>query len=90
MIGALIAGAHNCCLMVLDDEAVEIIARYTEALCPSIRPYILHVQPAMLHTCVTLPCGIVAALGLQVVQAALCVLNDMKEFAEVNITMPRA
>ncbi len=90
VIGALIAGAHNCCLMVLDDEAVEIIARYTEALCPSIRPYILHVQPAMLHTCVTLPCGIVAALGLQVVQAALCVLNDMKEFAEVNITMPRA
>jgi len=89
VIGALIAAAHNSCLVVLDDEAVEIIARYMEALCPALRPYMLHVQPAMLHMGIELSGGVVAALGLRVVEAALCILNDMKEFAEVSVNTPQ-
>ena len=88
VIGAIIAAAHNSCLVVLDDAAVEVIARYTEALCPSVRPYLLHVQPAMLQLGICASGGTVAALGMRVVEAALCILNDMKEFAEVNVDTP--
>ena len=85
LLGAMIAGAHNHALIVLDDEATEIVARYAEALCPALAPYVLHVQPALLWLDMKVPGGAVACLGLKLVDAALHMLNDMKTFAEAKV-----
>ena len=85
LLGAMIAGAHNNSLIVLDDEATEIVARYAEALCPALAPYVLHVQPALLTLGVKAPGGVAACLGLKLVDAALHMLNDMKTFAEAKV-----
>lgn len=87
MVGAMIAAAHNSSFLILDDEATEIIARYTERLCPEIRPYLLHVQPALLQADVTLSGGAVASLGLGLVEASLHMLNDMRTFAETKVAV---
>lgn len=85
LLGAMIAGAHNHALIVLDDEATEIVARYAEALCPALAPYVLHVQPALLWLDMKVPGGAIACLGLKLVDAALHMLNDMKTFAEAKV-----
>ena len=87
IIGAIIAAAHNSSFILLDDEATEIIARYTELLCPEVRPYILHVQPALLQAGITLPGGIIATLGLNITEAALHMLNDMRTFADTKVSV---
>ena len=87
LLGAIIAGAHNHSLVVLDDEATEIIARYAEALCPAVRPYILHVQPRLLRLDMTVGGGCVACLGLKLIDAALHMLNDMKTFSEARVSV---
>lgn len=87
LMGAIIAGAHNSALIVLDNEATEIIARYTELLCPDIKPYILHTQPALLQLHMTTGGGCIACLGIKVVDAALYMLNDMKTFAEARVAV---
>ncbi len=86
-IGAIIAAAHNSSFILLDDGAAEIIARYTELLCPAVRPYILHVQPALLTMDITCPGGLVASLGFGLVEASLHVLNDMRTFAETRVAV---
>ena len=87
IIGAIIAAAHNSSFILLDDEATEIIARYTELLCPEVRPYILHVQPALLQADITLPGGIIASIGLNITEAALHMLNDMRTFADTKVSV---
>jgi nicotinate-nucleotide--dimethylbenzimidazole phosphoribosyltransferase len=86
VLGAIFAVAHSSSLAVIDNEAIEIISRYAEQLYPDIRPFILHVQPAMLQLGITAS-GIVACLGLSIVQAALFMLNDMKSFAETKVSI---
>ena len=85
LLGAMIAGAHNNAMIVLDDESTEIIARYAEALCPALAPYVLHVQPALLTLNMKVPGGAIACLGLKLVDAALHILNDMKTFSEAKV-----
>ena len=87
LTGALIAAAHNSSLIVLDDMGTEIIARYVERLCPDIRPYVLHVQPALLQMDITLDGGILSCLGMKVIDASLHVLNDMKTFRESGVSV---
>ena len=87
MIGAIIAAAHNSALIILDDEASEIIARYTELLCPAVRPYILHVQPLLVKANCTLPGGLIAGLGMDIAEAALYMLNYMRTFAESKVAI---
>ena len=87
MIGAIIAAAHNSAFIILDDEASEIIARYTELLCPDVRPYILHVQPLLLQADCSLPGGLLATLGMDIAEAALYMLNDMRTFAESKVAI---
>ena len=87
LMGAMISAAHNSSLVVLDDEATEIIARYTELLCPAIKPFILHTQPALLQLGMTIGGGCIACLGLKIVDAALHMLNDMKTFAEARVAV---
>lgn len=85
LIGAIIAAAHNSSFIVLDDKATDIIARYTELLCPAVRPYILHVQPKLLQTNITMPSGLIASLGFELIDASLHILNDMRTFAETKV-----
>ncbi len=87
LMGALIAGSHNSSLIVLDNPATEIIARYTEQLCPAIRPYILHTQPTLLQLGMTMDGGGVACLGISIIDAALHMLNDMKTFEETSVSI---
>lgn len=86
-MGAMIAAAHNCTLILLDDAATEIIARYTEHLCPAVQPYLLHVQPRLITAGVRLPSGILNLFGLSIVYAALNMLNEMKTFAETSVSV---
>ena len=86
LLGAMIAGAHNSALIVLDNEATEIVARYAELLCPDIRPYILHTQPMLLNLRMTTGGGCLACLGIRLVNAALHALNDMKTFSESRVS----
>lgn len=87
LMGALIASAHNSSLILLDDEAVEIIARYAEDLCPDIRPYVLHIQPKLLQLGMQRNGGILACLGKKIVEASLRILNDMKTFEEAKVSL---
>ena len=87
MIGAIIAAAHNSAFIILDDEASEIIARYTELLCPTVRPYILHVQPLLIKADVTMPGGFIAGLGMDIIEASLYMLNHMRTFAESKVAI---
>ena len=87
LLGAIIAGARNSALIVLDDEATEIVARYAEALCPALRPYLLHTQPKLLRLDITASGGYIACLGFKIIDAALHILNDMKTFAETRVSV---
>lgn len=87
VIGAIIAAAHNNSMILLDDEATEIIARYLEQLVPSVRPYILHIAPAMLKLNTKVSGGLVSSLGMSIIRAALYMLNDMKTFAETGVAV---
>lgn len=87
MIGAIIAAAHNSAFIILDDEASEIIARYTELLCPAVRPYILHVQPRLLQADCTMPGGLIAIQGMDIAEASLYALNYMRTFAESKVAI---
>lgn len=89
IIGALIAAAHNSTLIVVDCGAIEIIARYLEAMCPEIRPFILHATKLINYNFdpgmrIGFD-GEVACIGVEIAEAALSALNDMKTFSETNV-----
>ena len=85
LMAAIFAAANNGALVVLDDEATEIVARYTELLCPTVRPYLLHTQPGLLDLDISTGGGCIAALGLKIADASLHMVNDMKTFAEAKV-----
>ncbi len=86
-MGSMIAAGHNCTLVLLDDEAAAIIARYTQELCPNLRPYLLYIQPNLITAGIQVPGGITAMLGLRIVYASLYMLNEMKTFAETKVSI---
>ncbi len=89
VVGAIIAAAHNSTLVVTDCGAVDIIARYVEKICPAVRPYILHASK--LFNCdfkPAYPIGFdieIACAGIEIVEAALCMVNEMKTFADAKV-----
>ena len=89
IIGAIIAAAHNSTLIVIDCGAVEIIARYLETMCPEIRPFLLYATKLInYHFTPGMRIGFdgeVSCMGVEVVEAALSALNDMKTFSETNV-----
>ncbi len=89
LMGGMLSAAHNSALVVLDDAATEIIARYMEKLCPEIRPYVLHTQPTLLQLDLTVDGGATACLGMKVVDAALHMLNFMKTFRESGVSIAK-
>lgn len=85
LLGAMIAAAHNGAMIVLDSEAVQIVARYAAKIVPELRSFLLPVEPPLTGIGAQLP-GLTAACGLQIVRASLFMLNEMKTFDEVNVS----
>lgn len=87
LLGALCAAAESRCLVLLDAPATESIAHLAETLAPTLKPYLLHVQPDYLVLALPASCGIAASLGMRLVDAALHMENDMKTFAETAVAV---
>jgi len=89
IIGALVAAAHNSTLIVADTGAIDIIARYLEKICPEIRPFILHSSQLIKYKNEDdNPNGFdgeAACIGVEIVEAALTALNEMKTFDETGV-----
>lgn len=85
LLGAMIAAAHNGAMIVLDSEAVQIVARYAAKIAPELRSFLLPVEPPLTGIGAQLP-GLTAACGLQIVRASLFMLNEMKTFNETNVS----
>ena len=90
IIGALVAAAHNSTLIVVDMGATDIITRYLEKICPEIRPFILHSAQLIEYKSEDeeMPIGLdgeAACIGVEIVEAALIALNEMKTFEETGV-----
>ena len=90
IIGAMVAAAHNSTLLVIDCGAVEIIARYLEKICPEVRPFILYATKLINYNFDDPKVrigydGEVACMGVEIVEAALTALNEMKTFREADV-----
>lgn len=89
IIGAIVAAAHNSTLIVVDTGAIEIITRYLEELCPAVRPFILHSEKLIVYqNDDDEPRGFdgeSACIGVEIVEAALTALNEMKSFDEAKV-----
>lgn len=89
IIGALVAAAHNSTLIVVDTGAADIIARYVEKICPEVRPFILHATQLITYeNDDDTPTGFdgeAACIGVEIVEAALTALNEMKTFEETGV-----
>ena len=89
IIGALVAAAHNSTLIVVDSGASDIVARYLEKICPEIRPFILHsAQLIAFRGKNGNPIGFdgeAACMGVEIVEAALTMINEMKTFDETGV-----
>ena len=85
LLGAMIAAAHNGAMIVLDSEAVQIVARYAAKIAPELRSFLLPVEPPLTGIGAQRP-GLTAACGLQIVRASLFMLNEMKTFDETNVS----
>ena len=89
IIGALVAAAHNSTLIVVDRGAADVIARYLEKICPEVRPFILHADQLITYRNEDgVPTGLdgeAACIGVEIVEAALTALNDMKTFEETGV-----
>ena len=90
IIGAIVAAAHNSTLIVIDTGAAEIIARYLEKICPTVRPFILHAAQLIEYKSDNdEPIGFdgeAACMGVEIVEAALTAINDMKSFDDTGVT----
>jgi len=89
IIGAIVAAAHNSTLIVVDTGAIDIITRYLEKICPAVRPFILHSAQLIEYKAKEgNPLGFdgeAACMGVEIVEAALVALNEMKTFEDTGV-----
>ena len=85
--GTILSAAKHHMFIVLDNEPVEIVARFVEELVPAVRPFILHVQPKLLKLDISSDSGAIACLGFKLIDASLHILHDMKTFAESSVSV---
>lgn len=78
--GAAVGGS----LIIPGDARTDCIAREE---CAALHPYILHILPDMLTVDTNLIAGIAGIFGMNIVRAALHVLNDMKTFTETGVAV---
>ena len=84
---ALHGAAAGGSLVLPGDARADDIAHKTEEKSPTLTPYILHVLPDMLTIGAELIAGIEGLLALDIVRAALHVVNDMKTFTETGVAV---
>ena len=84
---ALHGAAAADSLVLPGDARADDIAHKTEEKSPTLAPYILHVLPDMLTIDAELTAGIEGLLALDIVRAALHVVNDMKTFTETGVAV---
>ena len=89
IIGAIVAAAHNSTLIVVDTGAVDIITRYLEKLCPDVSPFVLRSEQLIVYrTEDNSPRGFdgeAACIGVEIVEAALTAINEMKSFDDTGV-----
>ena len=89
LIGAMVAAAHNSTLLVIDVGVIEIIARYLEQICPQIKPFLLYASKLLnFEFSSEFKIGFDgegSCMGVEIVEAALAALNEMKTFSETNV-----
>lgn len=86
LLGAMLAMAHNHCMVILDNVATTALARYAVQLIPDLEPFLLPVQPQLYQLDIKAP-GAIACAGIRLLQASLHVLNDMKTFTEAQVAV---
>ena len=74
-------------LILPGDAQADNIAHKTEENAPTLAPFILHVLPDMLTLDAHLTAGIAGILGIEIVRAALHIINDMKTFTETGVAV---
>lgn len=84
---ALRGAAAGGSLILPGDARADNIAHKTEENAPTFAPFILHVLPDMLTLDAHLTAGIAGILGVEIVRAALHVINDMKTFTETGVAV---
>lgn len=86
LLGAMIGAAHNGAMILLDSEAVQIVARYAMRIAPELRAFLLPVQPQLVDLDTRLP-GLTASCGQQIIRASLFMIDTMKTFDEANVSV---
>ena len=76
-------------MIVVDTGAIDIITRYLEKICPAVRPFILHAAQLIEYKSDDgEPLGFdgeAACMGVEIVEAALAAINDMKTFDDTGV-----
>lgn len=85
--GALQGAAAGGSLILPGDARTDRIAREISEENAALRPCILHILPDMLTIDAELTAGIAGILGMEIVHAALHVVNDMKTFTETGVAV---
>ena len=85
--GALQGVAAGGSLILPGDARTDRIAREISEENAALRPCILHILPDMLTIDAELTAGIAGILGMEIVHAALHVVNDMKTFTETGVAV---
>ena len=87
LTAALHGAAMGGSLIIPGDARTDCIAREECAANAALHPYILHILPDMLTIDTNLIAGIAGIFGMNIVRAALHVLNDMKTFTETGVAV---
>ncbi len=85
--GAVASAAARSMTIVLDNPDMEKLTAQAAEQLPAASPYLLHVQPELLSLNVNCPGGLVSALGIALIEAALHILNDMRTFADAGVAV---
>ena len=84
---ALHGAASGGSLILPGDAQTDDIAHKTEVNSPAFTPHILHVLPNMLTIDTELTAGIAGLFAIDIVRAALHVVNYMKTFTETGVAV---
>ena len=87
-LGEVLRGAANARSLILPGDArTDRAARTAANENAVLHPYILHILPDMLVIDTELTAGIAGIFGMDIVRAALHVVNDMKTFTEAGVAV---
>ena len=87
LTGSLHGAAAGASLILPGDARTDRAAHTAADENAALRPYILHILPDMLMIDTELTAGIAGILGIDMVRAALHVVNDMKTFTETGVAV---